>query len=48
MDIGKVKNLLIWTYRNSDRPIRVNDSLLTVTEVEQLILFLKKSINSLH
>ena len=46
MDIGKVNNLLVWVNKNHERPIRVNDCLLTKDEAKELIGLLNKSIQA--
>ena len=46
MDIGKVNNLLVWVNKNHERPIRVNDCLLTEDEAKELIDLLNKSIEA--
>jgi hypothetical protein len=44
MDFGRVKNLLIWTAPEHDKPIRVNDTLLTIEEANQLIKILQMAV----
>lgn len=43
MDYGKVKNLLVWTVPKHDKPIRINDTLLTINEARQLIAILQSA-----
>ena len=43
MDIGKVQNLLVWVNKNHEKPVRVNDCLLTKQEANQLIELLKQA-----
>ena len=41
MDFGNVRNLLVWTDPKHEKPIRINDNLLTVEDTIQLIKLLK-------
>lgn len=43
MDYGKVKNFLVLTLPKHDKPIRINDTLLTVEETNQLIILLQSA-----
>lgn len=44
MDYGKIKNLLVWTLPKHDKPVRINDTLMTLEEAQQLINLLQKAI----
>jgi len=44
MDFGRVKNLLIWTAPENEKPIRVNDTLLTIDEAHKLIEILQLAV----
>lgn len=44
MDYGKVRNLLVWTLPKHDKPIRVNDTLITKDEAKRLIRLLEFAI----
>jgi len=44
MDFGSVKNLLVWTAPEHEKPIRVNDTLLTIEEANQLIQMLQMAV----
>jgi hypothetical protein len=43
MDIGKVQNLLVWVNKNHEKPVRVNDHLLSKKEASELIELLKQA-----
>jgi hypothetical protein len=44
MDFGRVKNLLVWTAPEHEKPIRVNDTLLTIEEANKLIEILQLAV----
>jgi hypothetical protein len=44
MDIGTIKNLLVWVAKEHSKPIRINDTLLDVDQATELVSFLKKAI----
>jgi|688.fasta_scaffold151921_1 hypothetical protein len=44
MDIGTIKNLLVWVEKKHLKPVRVNDCLLTENEVKQLIYILQQAL----
>ena len=44
MDYGRINNLLIWTAPKHEKPVRINDSLMTIEEANQLIKLLQKAI----
>lgn len=46
MDIGKVQNLLVWVNKNHEKPVRINDHLLTEEETVQLIGLLNLSLTT--
>ena len=44
MDMGTIKNLLVWVEKKHSKPVRINDTLLDINQSKELILFLKKAI----
>lgn len=44
MDFGRVKNLLVWTAPEHEKPIRVNDTILTIEEANHLIKMLQMAV----
>ena len=44
MDIGKVKNLLVWKWPKHEKPVRINDTLMTIEEANQLIKLLQLAV----
>jgi len=46
MDYGRIGNLLIWTAPEHPKPIRINDSLLTIGEAKELIKLLELTVKS--
>ena len=44
MDIGTIKNLLVWVEKKHPRPVRINDTLLDTNQARELVSILKKAI----
>ena len=46
MDYGWVKNLLIWTIPKHEKPVRINDTMMTIDEANNLIKLLQVAVNN--
>ena len=44
MDIGTIKNLLVWVEKEHPKPVRINDTLLDTDQTRELVSYLKKAI----
>ena len=44
MDIGTIKNLLVWVEKEHPKPVRINDTLLDTDQARELVSILKKAI----
>ena len=44
MDIGTIKNLLVWVEKEHPKPVRINDTLLDIDQARELVSILKKAI----
>ena len=44
MDMGTIKNLLVWVEKKHPKPIRINDTLLDTEQARELVSLLKSSI----
>ena len=44
MDIGTIKNLLVWVEKKHSKPVRINDTLLDTDQARELVSILKKAI----
>jgi hypothetical protein len=44
MDMGTIKNLLVWVEKKHPKPIRINDTLLDTHQARELVSLLKSSI----
>jgi hypothetical protein len=44
MDIGTIKNLLVWVEKTHSKPVRINDTPLDSDQARELISLLKKAI----
>ena len=44
MDMGTIKNLLVWVEKKHPKPIRINDTLLDTGQARELVSLLKSSI----
>ena len=44
MDIGTIKNLLVWVEKEHPKPVRINDTLLDTDQTRELVSILKKAI----
>ena len=44
MDIGTIKNLLVWVEKEHPKPVRINVTLLDSEQARELVSFLKKAI----
>ena len=44
MDIGTIKNLLVWVEKKHPKPVRINDTLLDTDQARELVSYLKKAI----